>query len=177
MKMPAILLAIASIALPSATAFAYDASLLTPFFGVYKVESYNGVKNNFTRRFFVPSINIEPSLKVKQENGETFHTLNFNFEVPTVQENFSIALKYLFAEMPLDGTVITSVENGVELSYSGKIQELKANEEWAACEAHYRLKLSRLSEKQLLISLEKKADAPCREESHEIVADFVRAVM
>jgi len=142
------------------------------FFGYYRTKAYNGVENAYSTRFFAPSIESSPSVKLRREDGQPFRTFNFSFEVPVEEPGDVISLKYIFPEFPLDGAEALPKENGLAMSYRGKILE-RQKEEWHLCDATYDLSIDRLEMLRLKIELRKVAAAPCTSESHSILAEQV----
>lgn len=151
---------------------ASPAEELAPFLGNFRTRAYNGLENNYSGKFFLPSVHLEPSNKIRDEQGRAMQALHFNFEVPVQTGENEISLKFLFAEMPVDPAFISAEPGQAEILFSGEIQEL-IQREWISCQAEFRAGLKMREGKHLTIDFRKKAEAPCSSEEHLIEAERV----
>lgn len=151
--------------------------VLKKYFGSFRTKVYNGVENHYSNHYFLPSVNTEPSVKLRQLDGSVFRTVNFNFEVPIETSPGSIFLKFIFPEMPIQGMRIIESGENVELMYDGPIVELQVDESdnavWVACSAQYDVRILKLDERLLQIEFEKSAKLPCVSERHLITVERV----
>jgi hypothetical protein len=157
--------------------FGADSAPIESFFGAYRTRVYNGHENQYSNRFFYPSINTEPSVKLKHVDGRPFQTFNFNFEVPIEKPDGSIFLKFLFLEFPLDGAEFTSNEQMLRLRFEGEALERissELGEFWPRCKIRYEASLSRENQGFLRIELSKIAESPCKSERHSILVEKVK---